>query len=190
MPNDRVTGFGFIALVAVALSITACSPRPFDAEAEGAKLLRLDAQWADLATEGKDVEKIVSYWSDDATLTFPGQPVIKGKAALRAYVSESVKTPGFKIHWKSEKPVFSPDGRMAYMPGTDEVTVPGPHGALVTLHYRGVSIWRRDADAQWRCVFDISQPGAAARGRKRFSRIRQRQVKIFPAEGGCAMARS
>ena len=87
---------------------------------------------------------------------FPGQPVIKGKAALRAYVSESLKTPGFKIHWKSEKPVFSPDGRMAYMPGTDEVTVPGPRGVPVTLHNRGVSIWQRGADAKWRCVFDIS----------------------------------
>jgi ketosteroid isomerase-like protein len=81
-------------------------------------------------------------------------------------VSQSFKTPGFKIHWKSEKPVFSPDGRMAYMPGTDELTVPGPQGPM-TLHYRGVSIWRRDADDQWRCVIDISNeeppPTVAAR---------------------------
>ncbi len=156
MSSNRVSQFCCVTLAALAFSITTCSPRPFDADAEGAKLLRLDAEWADLATEGKDVEKIVSYWSDDATLMFPGQPVIKGKAALRAYVGESLKTPGFKIHWTSEKPVFSPDGRMAYMPGTDEVTVPGPQGVPVTLHNRGVSIWRRDADAKWRCVFDIS----------------------------------
>jgi ketosteroid isomerase-like protein len=36
------------------------------------------------------------------------------------------------------------------------VTVPGPKGALITLHYRGISIWRQDADGQWRCVVDIS----------------------------------
>jgi ketosteroid isomerase-like protein len=168
MTNHRVSGFCNVVLVLVVLafSTSGCSPRHFDADAESAKLLRMDAAWADLASEGKDVEKVLSYWSDDATLYFPGQPVVKGKAALRTYVSESFKTPGFKIHWKSEKPVFSPDGRMAYMPGTNELTVPGPQGPM-TLHYRGVSIWRRDADDQWRCVIDISNeeppPAAAAR---------------------------
>jgi len=97
-------------------------------------------------------------------LIFPGQPVLEGKAAIRAYVAESLNTPGFKIHWVSEKPVFSPDGKLAYMRGKDELTVPGPNGAPVTLHLRGISIWHLDADEQWRCVVDISneEPPAAA----------------------------
>ena len=166
MPNNRFAGFCCLVLVALALLLTGCSTRAFDADAEGAKLLSMDAAWADLASQGKDVEKVISYWSDDATIYFPGQPIVKGKAAIRAYVTESFKTPGFKIHWKSDKPVFSPDGKMAYMPGTDEVTVPGPQG-LMTLHYRGVSIWRREADDQWRCVIDISneEPPAVAAAR-------------------------
>ena len=89
--------------------------------------MRRDAEWADLATAGKDIDKIVSYWSDDAILIFPGQPVLEGKQAIRAYVEASLKTPGFKIHWVSEKPVFSPDGKLAYMRGADELTVPGPN---------------------------------------------------------------
>ena len=100
--------------------------------------MRRDAEWADLATAGKDVDKIVSYWSDDAVVIFPGQPVLEGKAAIRAYVTASLKTPGFKIHWVSEKPVFSPDGKLAYMRGTDELTVPGPNGTPITLHLRGI----------------------------------------------------
>ncbi len=145
------------------LVLAGCSRRGFDPAAEQAKLLRRDAEWADLASAGKDVEKIVSYWSDDAVLIFPGQPVLEGKTAIRAYVTESLKTPGFKIHWVSEKPVFSPDGKLAYMRGKDELTVPGPSGAPVTVHLRGISIWRLDADGQWRCVVDISneQPPAA-----------------------------
>lgn len=95
-------------------------------------------------------------------LIFPGQPVLEGKAAIRAYVAESLNTPGFKIHWVSEKPVFSPDGKLAYMRGKDELTVPGPNGALVTVHLRGISIWRLDADGQWRCVVDISNEQAPA----------------------------
>lgn len=136
--------------------VVGCSHRGFDPVAEEAKLLRRDAEWADLASAGKDVEKIVSYWSDDALLIFPGQPVLEGKAAIRAYVSASLATPGFKIHWVSEKPAFSPDGKVAYMRGTDELTVPGPSGSPITLHLRGISVWRVDPDGQWRCVVDIS----------------------------------
>ena len=132
------------------------SQRHFDSASEGEKLLRRDAEWADLAAAGKDIDKVVSYWSDDAVLIFPGQPVLEGKAAIRAYVAACFGTPGFKIHWVSEKPTFSPDGKFAYMRGTDEATVPTGNGGIMTLHSRGVSIWRLEPDGQWRCVMDIS----------------------------------
>jgi hypothetical protein len=83
-------------LVVFILVIAGCSERSFDPAAEEAKLLRRDAEWADLASAGKDVEKIASYWGDDAVLIFPGQPMLEGKAAIRAYVTESLNTPGFK----------------------------------------------------------------------------------------------
>src|SRR5216117_521749 len=145
-----------LALMALPFLVFSCSQRDFDSVAEGQKLLRRDAEWANLATAGKDIEKIVSYWSDDAVLIFPGQPVLEGKAAIRAYVAASFDTPGFKIHWVSQKPVFSPDGKLAYMRGTDELTLPGLNGGTMTLHLRGISVWRLDPDKQWRCVLDIS----------------------------------
>ena len=145
-----------LALMVLPFFVFSCSQRDFDSVAEGQKLLRRDVEWADLATAGKDVDKIVSYWSYDAILIFPGQPVLEGKQAIRAYVEASLKTPSFKIHWVSEKPVFSPDGKLAYMRGTDELTAPGPNGTPLTLHLRGISVRRMDADGQWRCVVDIS----------------------------------
>lgn len=144
-----------LGLIVLAVA-SACGHPSVDVSAEQQRLLSRDAQWADLAAAGKDVEKIVSYWTDDARVIEPGQPVYAGKAAIRAYVTESLRIPGFRIHWVSEKPVISQDGTMAYMPGVDEMTVPGPGGALITLHMRGVSIWRRDPDGQWRCVVDIA----------------------------------
>jgi hypothetical protein len=104
-----------LAGLALSLSIGACAPKPatFDANAESAALLQRDAEWANLATAGKDVDKIVSYWTDDAVVMEPGQPPVEGKAAIRAFVTSSLNTPGFRIHWVSEKPTFSPDGKMA-----------------------------------------------------------------------------
>ena len=145
-----------LSLLVLSFLVLSCSQRKFDSASEQADLLHRDPEWADLAAAGKDVDKIVSYWSDDALLIFPGQPVLEGKAAIRDYVETSLKTPGFKIQWVSEKPVFSPDGKLAYMRGTDELTVPGPNGTPITLHLRGISVWRIDSDGQWRCVVDIS----------------------------------
>jgi ketosteroid isomerase-like protein len=147
------------------LASGACSPHTVDLAAEERALLQRDAEWADIASAGKDVDRILSYFADDALMIEPGAPVFEGKAAIRAYVTTSLRTPGFKIHWVSEKPVFSPDGNMAYMRGVDDTTVPGPTGALMTVHWRGVSIWRRDpATREWLCVVDIAnEPPSPAR---------------------------
>src|SRR5262249_49621863 len=152
-----------LLFVVIALALVSCSRQQFDPTSEGEKLLRRDAEWSDLATAGKDVEKVVSYWSDDAVLIFPGQPLFEGKAAIRAYVTASFNTPGFKIHWVSQRPVFSPDGKFAYMRGTAELTLPEPNGSPLTLRLRGLSIWRLDHDDQWRCVVDISNEEPATK---------------------------
>src|SRR5436190_4128498 len=154
----------FLWLVIVLLSFDiASAQRVFDPREEAAKLLRRDAEWADLATAGKDLERIVSYFTDDVLFITPGQQTLEGKAAVRAFVDASLKTPGFKIHWISEKPVFSPDGKVAYMRGSSELTFPGPGGTTTTSRTRGITIWRIDSDGQWRCAVDISteQPPAA-----------------------------
>lgn len=143
-----------------------CSRTSFGPSAEAAALLKRDAEWAETASAGKDVEKIVSFWSDDALVVPPGQPLVEGKDAIRSFVAESLKIPGFKIHWVSEKVSFSPDGRLAYMRATNETTVPGPDGKLMTIRGRGVTVWRRDADGQFRCVVDIwNEPPASTPSR-------------------------
>jgi ketosteroid isomerase-like protein len=145
-----------------AVATGACAGPVLAVPDESARLLRRDAEFADAAAAGKDVDKILSYFGDEALMIEPGQPLYEGKAAIRGYVAASLQTPGFKIHWVSEKPVFSADGTMAYMRGVDEMTVPGPNGALVTIHMRGVSVWRRDLGGEWRCVVDIANEPPAA----------------------------
>jgi ketosteroid isomerase-like protein len=151
-----------VAAVLLVLCAAGCTPSPFDAAAESSKLAQRDADWSSLSFEGKDIERIVAYWSDDAHLLQPGLPPIDGKTAIRAFVTASLKIPGFKIHWVSDKPVFSPDGKMAYVLSTVETTAPGANGTLESTHGRSVTVWRRDADAVWRCVVDISNDAPPA----------------------------
>ena len=133
-----------------------------DLAAERTRLLRRDAEWAAAASEGRDLELILSYWTDDATVLPPGQPAVTGKAALREYVERSTRIPGFRITWATEDVRLSPDGRLAYMLSRNEVTVDGAGGAPVTTGGRAVTIWRRGPDGEWRCAVDIWNAGPAA----------------------------
>ena len=49
--------FRYLSLLLLILALDSCSQRHFDSKTEGEKLLRRDAEWADLATRWKDVEK-------------------------------------------------------------------------------------------------------------------------------------
>ena len=128
-------------------------------EKEEERVLQVDREWAAAASEGKDVDRIVSFWSDDATVYPAGGPVVSGKAAIRAFVEKSLATPGFHITWRSDKVSVSADGTMAYTTGTNAMTVPGPDGKPMTIAGRGVAVWKRRPGGEWKCVIDIWNSG-------------------------------
>ena len=118
-------------------------------------LFQRDAEWSATASAGTDIERILSFWTEDAVVIAPGLPTISGKAALRQYVVESFRIPGFRISWKSSEVTLSPDGNMAYMVGRNSVTFNGPDGQPTTSEGRAVTIWRKEQDGDWRCAVDI-----------------------------------
>ena len=79
-----------------------------DIDAEKARLLRRDAEWALAALEGRDVERILSFWTDDAVVLPPDLPSIIGKAALRQYVESSLQVPGFGSRGRLTRLSFHP----------------------------------------------------------------------------------
>lgn len=130
-----------------------------DLESERHRLLERDAQWAAISAQGRDVEGILSFWTDDARVYPPGTPPVSGKAALRSYVQGALAIPGFHITWESSEAYLSRDGHMGYLLGINEVTMPGPGGQAVTTRGRGLTVWRREPDGEWRCVIDIWNAG-------------------------------
>ncbi len=81
-----------------ALLVFRCATVP-DVDREKKALLQTDREWAAAAAEGKDVDRIVSFWSDDATVIPAGAPVVRGKPAIRNFVQQSLAIPGFHITW-------------------------------------------------------------------------------------------
>ena len=124
-------------------------------DAEKARVLRRDAEWVLAASEGRDIERILSFCPDDAVVLPPDLPAIIGKAALRQDVESSLRVPGFRITWSTDEAVISPDGQFAYLLGNNAVTMNDPTGEPVTTKGRAVTIWQRGTDGEWRCAVDI-----------------------------------
>jgi uncharacterized protein (TIGR02246 family) len=124
---------------------------------EEAAIRKTDADWL-AAAQSRDLKRVLPFWSDDATILAPDGPPIKGKDAIRKYVSDAFATPGFSITWKTQKIEVSQSGDMAYSTGTDEISVNGTDGKSITQINRSVAVWMKQADGSWKCVVDSMTP--------------------------------
>ena len=120
-----------------------------------AALLQTDMEWARIASAGKDVDKILSYWSDDAVVYPPGVAAVSGKAAIRAYVATSLKTPFFSISWKPAQAVVAASGDLGYTMGSNEITFADAKGKVTRAQGRYLTVWRRNGGGPWKCVVDL-----------------------------------
>jgi uncharacterized protein (TIGR02246 family) len=146
-----------ITVFVLVLTIASCSQPNVDKKAEGEKVMQISKDWSQAASKG-DIEKTVSYWADDAVMMSAGQPVLKGKQAIRQMVEESYKMPGFRISWQPQSVEVSESGDMAYLIENAQVSFNDSTGKPITLKNKSVSIWRKQGDGSWKNVVDISTP--------------------------------
>lgn len=119
--------------------------------------MQLSRDWSNAASTG-DVEKIVSYWADDAVLMSAHEPVLNGKQAIREMVEKSFKMPGFRISWEPQSVVVSESGDMAYLLENSQISFNDSTGKAITFKNKAVSIWRKQGDGSWKNTVDISTP--------------------------------
>ncbi len=153
--------FRFGLFAAIVLEVAAASgcgaQRNANLAAEEAAIRMTDANWLAAAT-AHDLERVLPFWADDATILPPGAPAIIGKKAIRQYVSGAFATPGFSITWRTEKVEVSQSGDLAYSTGTDRISLTSPDGKSVIQENRGVVIWKKQPDRSWKCILDVMSP--------------------------------
>ena len=137
------------------VTIMSCNQTKVDKKAEGEKIMQLSKDWSQMVAT-KDVDRIVSYWADDAFVMQEGQAPLKGKQAIREMVEESFKMPGFNISWQPESVEVSDAGDMAYLIENAQVSFNDSTGKQVSIKNKAVSIWRKQQDGSWKNVVDIS----------------------------------
>jgi uncharacterized protein (TIGR02246 family) len=114
----------------------------------------LDAKWS-AAAGAKDIDKTVSYYSEDAVVMPPNAPSATTKEAIRSAWKEMLTTPGAAISWKATKVEVAKSGDLACVSGTYEETMTDASGKPVKDHGKYVEVWEKQADGTWKCGADI-----------------------------------
>ena len=148
------------AFLWLALLIT---PSTADTQAAEQTLRDLDVQWS-AAAGAKNVEKTVSFYSDDAMVMPPNAPADTTKEAIRKGWQDLLATPGLVISWKTAKVEVAKSGDLAFLSGTYEVTINDPSGKPVNDHGKYVEVWEKQADGKWKCATDIWNSDLPATG--------------------------
>jgi ketosteroid isomerase-like protein len=124
----------------------------------------LDAKWS-AAAAAKDVDKTVSYYSEDAVVMPPNAPSATTRETIRSAWKEMLMTPGAAISWKTTKVEVAKSGDLAYLSGTYELAMNDASGKPVNDRGKYVEVWQKQADGTWKVVADIwnsNLPVAAA----------------------------
>ena len=133
------------------LALSGCAPQ-VDVAAEETAIRELtDVDWME-AGQAKDLDRWMSFYTDDALLFPPNASLVTGKEAIRAVTSELLSTPGWAARWQTTKVEVSRSGDLAYSYGPQESTVNDAEGNPVSDRQKWVGVWKKQPDGSWKCV--------------------------------------
>jgi uncharacterized protein (TIGR02246 family) len=118
---------------------------------------KLDAEWS-AAAQGKDVEKSVSVYAEDAVFLPNGAPIATGKTQIRDAWSHLLALPGVELKFAPTTIEVAKSKDMAYDVGTYQLKVNDPQGNPTTQIGKYVVVWKKQPDKQWKVVADIFNP--------------------------------
>lgn len=150
-----VTG-GFLLLLLAGCNTTPPAPA-VDLAAEEAKIR--DAEATDMKSwAAKDVDKILAFYADDATLMTPGVPAMKGKDAMRSMLKTMVADPNLKLEFGAQRVEVAKSGDVAFSQGTYTLVVTDPKTKKpITDKGSYVTGYKKQADGSWKAVSDINE---------------------------------
>jgi uncharacterized protein (TIGR02246 family) len=152
-PDVRLSTL-FVFLFLLALS-TACHRQGTSdtSAADEAAVKKLDDEWSK-ATGSRDVEKMISYYSDDAMVMLPNIPTLTGKESIRTFWSSMLDS-GFSGGWNATKVEVARSGDLAFVTGSYQFNDNEGSGKSMTDKGKYFAVWKKQADGNWKCVADM-----------------------------------
>lgn len=153
-----------VPTVVLLLILASCArtppPAPFDSRATDQNVItNLEAAWgADY--KSRDLEKIVSYYADDAVFMDPSAPgEIRGKEAIRTALNMFLGDKNFAISFATTGVEVSKAGDLGFSRGTYSATMTDQKTKEpFTETGKYVCVYRKQGDGSWKSILDINTP--------------------------------
>jgi uncharacterized protein (TIGR02246 family) len=113
-----------------------------------------DAQWSKSA-ESRDVEKLLSFYADDAVVLPAHAAIATTKDSIRNIFRKLLSVPGVALGWKATKVTVAGSGDLAYSTGAYEMTALDDSGKSSVDSGKYVAVWKKQADGNWKVAVDI-----------------------------------
>lgn len=126
-----------------------------DAHADDVKAILELVRQAGEAAGAKDLDRYVSFCADDASLFWPGVPMVTGRVAIREFMRGFLSMPAFSLIFETAKVEVSQAGDLAYSYGTNRVTLVDPTDSRMKDRGKYLTVYRKQTDGTWKVVADI-----------------------------------
>lgn len=109
----------------------------------------------DNAVSRKNVDSLMIFYAEGASLLPTAEPIVKGKASIRKEWEHIFQIPDFSNKSTLTDIVISKDADMAYTMGHYLASMMGEDGKPVEEPGKWLTIWRKQSDGQWRIVIEM-----------------------------------
>ena len=145
-----------LTAIAVALTCLVTATPRLHADAittRGKVLARIDDAWSNDA-HAKNVDRVASYYAEDAVAYPPNEPAAIGREAAKKVWAAYFAAPSFTISWTTTAADIAKSGDLGFTAGTYEDSWDAADGT--TVHEKGkyVCVWRRQKDGSWKAIHD------------------------------------
>ena len=135
----------FTTLVATGQSI--------NTKTEKEELIKADKAWS-LAAKTNDMEKLWSFWEDEAIMLMSADMTIKGIDQIKKFTTQARTDPNFEISWEVQGAEVSEKADMGYTFGIGKVQRTSSTGELISSTKPYLIVWRKQSDGTWKCIIE------------------------------------
>jgi uncharacterized protein (TIGR02246 family) len=107
------------------------------------------------AAGAKDLNKCVSFYTDDASVLPPTAPIATGKDQIRAVWSKLISNSDYSLSWRPTKIEVAQSADLAFEIGTFDLTIADQTGKSSASRGKYVIAWKKQANGEWKAAADI-----------------------------------
>jgi len=155
-----------LGTAALALVLGACTKQSGGAKADPAavqKAIKADEQKWNADFKAKNLEALISHYSDDAFFVAPGVQA-NGSAAIRKAYADALGDNYFTVQFASDKIDSAGSGDLAYARGHFSERYQDPKSKqIVSDSGAYLTVYKKQSDGSWKAVEDFAAADPATR---------------------------